>query len=220
MTQFPFPDRITARDELKRDITYERIPQADRIRIAQTAWDTGVKAAKDTLQAYDGEDIFQIAEKAGLKITYKQIDRVSAGLRFFSEYASKQDQITIYELSVEKFAEKNGLAHQEAVELVLAHEFFHYLEVKKLELTSEQYHIPRIRLFGRSFGKCSVLALSEIGAHGFARTYWETRYGKTWDAERGAYTPNAAAVISLEQGRKNAEKFYGFFAGSEKRRRL
>ena len=83
----------------------------------------------------------------------------------------------MYLISIRLFAKENCLTDEEAEELVLAHEYFHFLEEKCIGVVSMHYTIPRLSVGLFQFGKTGVVALSEIGAHGFARTYWDVRHG-------------------------------------------
>lgn len=174
MRAFPFPDRITSREELKRDILYHKIPQEYLEGIADRAWDTGVAAARDILCEHGiGKSIEVIAEACGLTIERVKKDNISGSVRYFSEYYSGRNKIYLYIDSVSKWADSNGMTFNEAVELILSHEFYHFLECTKLGLTSKQYTVPNIQIGSFKLGKSGIRALSEIGAHGFSRTFYE-----------------------------------------------
>src|SRR5690606_15199295 len=51
MKAFPFPDKISSRQELARDLLYRKIPAADREKIADQAWETGAKAARELIRS-------------------------------------------------------------------------------------------------------------------------------------------------------------------------
>lgn len=174
MKAFPFPDRIGSREELKRDILYHKIPAEDRLEICDRAWDTGAMAAQSLFSEYGGDiSIEKIAEASGLKIERKSRDNVAGKIRYFSEYYSGQNKIFLYRDSISKWAKANNLSYREAEELILSHEYFHFLECTKLGLTSKQYKVPTIKIGSLTLAKSGIRTLSEIGAHGFARTYYE-----------------------------------------------
>ena len=52
--------------------------------------------------------------------------------------------------------------------LILSHEFYHYLEATELGYTSRRYLVPMIILGKLRLGKTGVPALSEIAANAFA----------------------------------------------------
>lgn len=175
MRAFPFPDRIGSREELSRDLLYKKIPQEDRIKIADRAWDTGVIAAKELLQSNYGKSIEQIALDEELVVEHKEIDNVAGNVRYFSEYYSGLKKIILYDNSIKKWSKANSLTVKEANELILSHEIYHHLECIKLGLTSKQYSVPTIQIGRFKIGRSGVRALSEIAAHGFSRTFYEER---------------------------------------------
>ncbi len=63
------------------------------------------------------------------------------------------------------------MTRMEAENLILSHEYYHFLEWNKLGLTSRDYQVPMISIGPLRLGRTGIRALSEIGAHGFAHTY-------------------------------------------------
>ncbi|CUX26744.1 hypothetical protein [Clostridium sp. C105KSO13] len=170
--EFPFPDRVGSREELVRDIHYHKIPQEDISRIADRAWNTGVTAAEGILDKYPGRSIWEVIKQEGLHVIKVDEDNVIGGMRCFSEYYSGRKTITLYLKSVKMWAAENKLSLKYGEELILAHEFYHHLECSSMGLTSDQYMVPRLTVGRRRMGKSGIRALSEIGAHGFARTFY------------------------------------------------
>lgn len=170
----PFPGRELADKELTYDFCYGKIPESDRARIVEDAWQKGCDAARQIFSKENGStDFFAIAQKNGLSILKKDIDFVSGNNRYFSDYVSGRNEITLYLKSVELWAEENHLDLDTAQNLILSHEYFHFLEVTQLGLTSRSYQVPMIQIGKIKIGKTGIRALSEIGAHAFARTYFE-----------------------------------------------
>lgn len=168
MKSFPFPNRDLALEELKRDYVIAKIPKQDYEKIIEISWKQGLKAAaliKETFQA--PYDFIEIAEKNGLVIINQNIDRVIGNFRFFSEYITKQNKIFMYVKSIQQWSTINQLTYQQGYNLVLAHEFMHFLEYKKLGFTSKMYQVPIIKLNKLQFGKTGIRAMSEIAAHAF-----------------------------------------------------
>ena len=118
-------------------------------------------------------DFYSIARRNGLTLLEKDTDYVVGGRRYFSDYISGRKCVNIYAKSVGMWAKENGLEYQQAVNLILSHEYYHFLEVTQLGLTSRDYQVPALVLGPLKIGKTGIRALSEIGAHGFARTYYE-----------------------------------------------
>lgn len=169
---FPFPGRELAEKELSYDPCYEKIAPEDREKIVDKAWKKGEAAARQVFQEEDGSyDFFAICEKSGLKVQEKNIDYVVGKQRYFSDYISGKNLVHLYTKSVQLWAEQNHLELKEAENLILSHEYYHYLEMNRIGLTSREYQVPMVIIGNLKIGKTGIRALSEIGAHAFARTY-------------------------------------------------
>ena len=173
MKSFPFPDKIESREELTRDILFRKIQPEQKERISNEAWDIGVKAMQKLISEYPGKGIVEICQAKGLKIVHESKDSVAGNIRFFSEYYSGKKQIVLNDKSVKLWAQANKLKVRDAEELILSHEMFHHLECTELGLTSNIYKVPWIKIGNLEIGTCGIRALSEIGAHGFSRTYYD-----------------------------------------------
>lgn len=172
--RFPFPDRDLADKELSYDHCYGKIPEEDRAVIVEKAWQKGCDAANMVYQREAGSwDFYTIARNSGLSLIEKEIDYVVGNQRYFSDYISGQKRINLYAQSIRKWAEQNSLAYEQAVNLILSHEYYHYLEMNEIGLTSRDYQVPMLILGPVKLGKTGIRALSEIGAHAFARTYYQ-----------------------------------------------
>lgn len=171
---FPFPDKELALQELSYDPCFSKIKEEDKTWIVEKAWQKGADAARTVWEQYGGEtDFFRIAEKAGLNCRHVNKDYVVGSQRYFSDYISGQNEINFYTKSIALWAEQNHFTQEQAENLILSHEYFHVLEWNTLGLTSKLYQVPMARLGRLKFGKTGIRALSEIGAHAFARTYYE-----------------------------------------------
>lgn len=176
--RFPFPHKELAEQELALDPCGKRIPEQARQEVVNEAWNSGVMAAQNLYDAMEGEyNFFRICAHHGITVMHKDIDCVHGTQRYFSDYISQRSLVTLYDASCELWAQAHGFTLEEAQNLILSHEFFHVLEVIKLGLTSEHYHVPLMQIGPLHFGTTGVRALSEIGAHGFARTYYDLTQG-------------------------------------------
>ena len=168
----PFPGIELAEKELSYDYCYAKIKREDRERIVQMAWDRGTKAAEETFAKYNGEkDFFAIAAKSGLSCELVDKDYVMGNFRYFSDYLSGRRLIRLYSRSIALWAEQNQLDEPSARNLILSHEYYHFLECTSLGLTSRLYPVPIIAIGPLKIGRTGIRALSEIGAHAFAHTY-------------------------------------------------
>lgn len=207
MRVYPFPDKQASREELKRDLLYRKIPPQDLAPMADRAWETGAEAARRALQEHPGMSIYALAQAQGLTVDHRAVDKVSGKVRYFSEYYAGRKTIFLYDESIGKWAGANGLSQGAAEELILAHEFFHHLECTCLGPTSRQYTVPQLELGPVRLGKSGIRALSEIGAHGFAYTWYQQR-GKLPYGEKpeGAKLVNHAVNDTAFRGKNHAKK--------------
>jgi len=172
--RFPFPGRELADQELTYDPCYGKIPEADRPVIVEKAWQKGVAAAQMVFERENGSlDFHTIARKSGLKLTEVPKDYIVGKQRYFSDYISGQKQINLYSGSIQKWADQNELEYADAVNLILSHEYYHYLEMNEIGLASREYLVPMVTIGPLKLGKTGIRALSEVGAHAFARKYYE-----------------------------------------------
>lgn len=172
--RFPFPGRELADQELTYDPCYGKIPEENRAEIIEKAWQKGCRAAEMVFDREKGcADFMDIARRSGLQLMEKPTDYVVGKQRYFSDYVSGQKLITLYSGSIQKWAEQNELEYAQAVNLILSHEYFHYLEMNEIGLTSREYLVPMVILGPLKLGKTGIRALSEVGAHAFARKYYE-----------------------------------------------
>jgi hypothetical protein len=170
----PFPDKELAQKELTYDACYGKIEGKDKERIVEDAWQKGTSAARDIWRKYDGEaDFFKIAAESKLICERVDIDYIVGTQRYFSDYVSGQNKINFYIKSIALWAQQNHLAQDQAENLILSHEYFHFLEWNTLGLTSKIYQVPILQIGKLKLGKTGIRALSEIGAHAFARTYYD-----------------------------------------------
>ena len=168
----PFPGLDLAERELSYDYCYNKILPEDRNRIVKIAWERGEAAAKDVFAKYKGEaNFFDIAAESGLSWEMIDKDNVVGNLRFFSEYLSGKKCISLYSHSINIWAKENNMDEKTALNLILSHEYFHYLECTTLGLTSRLYLVPMLIIGPLKIGRTGIRALSEIGAHAFAHTY-------------------------------------------------
>ena len=172
MEMFPFPDRSACITELKLDRFFSRIPTQDHEKILNAAWQRGEQAAEDFFGS-GPVDIRQAMQAVGLQIEELDQDMVIGGTRYFAEIYVKAKKVNVYLTAVALWAQHNCLPLAQAEELLLAHEFFHYLEHTALPPARDVYQVPSLKLFGRTLLRSGLRCVSEIGAHSFANAYWK-----------------------------------------------
>lgn len=172
--RFPFPGRELADKELTYDPCYDKIPEADRAVIVEKAWQKGSRAAEMVFRREKGSfDFHTIARNSGLELVEIPKDYIVGKQRYFSDYISGRKRINVYSGSIRKWAEQNELEYADAVNLILSHEYYHYLEMNEIGLASRDYLVPMLTIGPVKIGKTGIRALSEVGAHAFARKYYE-----------------------------------------------
>ncbi|MFQ7002215.1 MAG: hypothetical protein ACLRRT_00040 [Ruthenibacterium lactatiformans] len=150
---------------------YAKILPQDRASIVERAAE-GEQAARDIFVNTAVKRIFQDRRTAAC-LRVCRYDYISGNQRYFSDYISGQSRIHLYLGAIRLWAQENGMTLETAQNVILSHEYFHFLEWTKLGLTSREYQVPMLELGPLKLGKTGVRALSEIGAHAFARTYYE-----------------------------------------------
>ncbi len=208
MKAFPFPDQHESLEELKRDILYDKIPASDIQKICTKAWYTGTAAAENILKKHGTKSIKDIISLSALELEWSSKDNIAGNVRYFSEYYSGRNKIIIYEKSVRLWAKENKFTEKEAIDLILAHEYYHFLECTGLGLTSKQYLVPILKLGNLVIFKSGIRALSEIGAHGFSRRFFELTAGLPKEKENGMRFMNYASNLIEFEGKNIADKIY------------
>lgn len=171
--RFPFPDREASKSILKADPCFGKIPADQVDAVFERAWATGQREAEVFLSQLEDTaslSMLSLLEKKNFRITVKDIDYVMGNIRYFCEYMSEENIVIIYRKSVELWAEKNQFSYEMACDLILAHEYFHYLEWHEIGRTSKQYLVPMVKIGKLTLGKTGISALSEIGANAFANS--------------------------------------------------
>lgn len=172
--RFPFPGRELADRELTYDPCYNKIPAEDRAAIVEKAWQKGCRAAETLFARENGSnDFIDIARNSGLRVLEVNKDYIVGKQRYFSDYISGQKLINLYTQSIQKWADQNDLEYDQAVNLILSHEYYHFLEVNEIGLASRDYLVPMLVIGPLKLGKTGIRALSEVGAHAFVRRYHE-----------------------------------------------
>ncbi|MFR8172485.1 MAG: hypothetical protein ACLU9Q_16880 [Marvinbryantia sp.] len=175
MKQYPFPDKENSMQILLTDYVRKKIPEEKITEIFDDAWAAGEKEAREFLALEGGEvrHMMGILKKNGIRIVCQDIDNVLGKNRYFCEYLSGKKLLTIYAGSVKLWCENNGFSYDEGLNIILCHEYFHYLEQNKIGMVSRRYQVPILKIGAWELGKTGIPALSEIGANAFAKTCWD-----------------------------------------------
>lgn len=191
-------DEVMGMCELSNDLLYQKIPQEDRRYYIEESLSIGREAAHKLLREPDFQGIEAWYQAAGIEIEYLNDSGKTCGVSFRAQSEFSADgeaKVFIYRGSIEElakhsdcalgapFSEIQGIDVEKALEIHLAHEYFHYLEYHSSAVNDEntmKYHdrglvseylkqVESMHLFHwkRTSG---ILRCSEIAAHAFAKT--------------------------------------------------
>lgn len=181
--QFPFPNREESHVVLEHDPCFSKIPSEEVEGVFERAWNTGVAEAETFLKEHQQLKLMDdVLTEEGFEIITEDVDFVIGTQRYFCEYMPKDKKIMVYKKSMELWAQQQELSYEEAKNVILAHEYFHYLENTKLGWVSRQYMVPMLIIGKRTFGQTGVPALSEVAANAFANRVYTERFQRR-DAE-------------------------------------
>ena len=174
-SKFPFPDKESSMDILRNDPCYGKIPQDQIEAVFEDAWSTGQEEAHKFVAEHcldSGFHMGRILEKLGFEIIRQDVDYVMGKIRYFCEYFPEKNQILVYTKGIRLWAESNAMEPEVSENIILAHEFFHYLEAKYLGWISKRCLVPMVKLGSFTLGKTGIAALSEVAANSFANEYY------------------------------------------------
>ncbi|HEY4537189.1 MAG TPA: hypothetical protein VIG45_01905 [Erysipelothrix sp.] len=122
---------VMALAELKQDNLYLKIPNTERKYYIDESIRIGTQVAESIQEKHNNKSIEMLCQLYQIRINIIENRQISKYLNLRAEYLHYNNQINIYQSSVEKmrqqFAQINiDLTHQEILEIHLAHEFFHY----------------------------------------------------------------------------------------------
>lgn len=175
MREFPLPDKESSRAILERDYSYAKIPHDVVMSVYEEAWQFGEEnAATFITQEITAEQwkVSDVLKRTGITIKVEPIDNVVKGQRYFCEFFPKQKELTLYKKSVLLWCEANSLSYEMGTEVILAHEYFHYLEWQNQNPASRLCTVSMFKIGKLKIGKTGIPALSEIAANAFSNTYY------------------------------------------------
>lgn len=171
---FPFPNRDDSRQILENDPCYGKIPQENTGKIFDEAWEFGRNQGLLFSKNNNADiDMVSFLRANGFSVIEHDVDYVSGNIRYFCEYVSEKNIVEIYRKSIILWSENNKMTYQDSLDIILAHEYFHYLEWHVLGRVSKHYLVPMLKLGRLCIGKTGISALSEIAANAFANTVYE-----------------------------------------------
>lgn len=173
MVSYMIKDEVLALCELSNDLLYHKIPEEKLLYYIREA----LKVGKDAAIPYKGADIHKLCKENRIEIEYIKESKKTYGVSFRAQTEMDKNhcKIWIFEGSIKELSEnsslllRKGISYEEALNIHLFHEFFHYLEYTKNAFVSDKLEpILRINLpFLKKEGR--LQRCSEIAAHSFAK---------------------------------------------------
>lgn len=175
MNEYPFPDKENSLSVFRSDYVFPKINKEKAEEIFEDAWNTGEEQARSFLEKNGGDEPLQmlkILENKGVRIIRQDIDNVLGRERYFCDFFPKKKELFIYTESVRLWCESNHVSYEKGLNLILCHEYFHYLEQTETGMISRRHQVPILKLGPIKLGKTGIPSLSEIAANAFAGVCW------------------------------------------------
>lgn len=172
-----FRDSALAVMELQRDLLFHRIPEGK----TKEYVDIALRAGREQAQRFSGRALGALCEERGIHVQISETTQGMAGLTFRAkiEYGEKGAVFTLFAPAVGNLMElvnpllqpEDRFTFQSACDMLVAHEFYHYLEFKELGDTADR--APKVdiaRLFGKP-RQARIMRCGEVAAHAFAKEF-------------------------------------------------
>lgn len=181
--------------ELKRDVVFNKIPSEMYDELINFGWQTGEDAAYEYSQKTGTSVPSKMTDKLNINVKNEDWQKGKSNVKVYSEYEDKPNLITLHPNVISEAIEKaksNGFNqiqnYDAAKEIFLGHEIFHYLECKKIGLTSKKRIVTTLKL-GPIKITSGIRALCEIAAHSFTKTlyYMNNGYSDLQNKESDKY---------------------------------
>jgi len=164
---------IMALCELSNDLLYHKIPADQLLFYAEESLRLGTEAARKLID----KSIEELYEEHKIKITCKEDGTAAFDMSYRGQIilAKEGCSVVIFESSIKALADHsrsdniNPLSYEEAKQIHLAHEFFHYLEFQSGQYVSQLLPpVTTLNFLGLK-RKARINRCSEIAAHAFAK---------------------------------------------------
>lgn len=139
------------------------------------ASECGIQLARSIRSKYAGKSAKECAEIEGAKVQVEDIKQ--DGLQTIFATFVEPDVITIFKDNADKTDElikAEGLAERlgnvDTADLLLAHELFHFLELRLPDIYTRQKHMTLFKIW-KFENKSRLMCLEEVGAMAFAKEF-------------------------------------------------
>lgn len=165
-------DRVLALCELSNDLLFHKIPP-QRL---EYYVNESLRAGRQTAALFAGKPIRELYQDNGIAIVYAGSGKQSYGviLRGQSVMSDEGCSVEVYQESIDALAshsgwEGGGISPQEALDIHLAHEFYHIWEYRNhRSIVEELDPVTRFQILG--FRRSAhIRRCEEVAAHAFAK---------------------------------------------------
>lgn len=165
-------DRILALCELSNDLLFHKIPQGRLPYYINASLSAGQSAA----QAFGGQDIRQLYQSRGIAVRYAGKGKQGYGIILRGQCVMAKDHcsVDVYQDSIRELAAHSGwagrrLTEEQALEIHLAHEFFHIWEYQEHRSIVDALEPVVSASFLGLKRKSHISRCGEVAAHAFAK---------------------------------------------------
>lgn len=176
-------DDILSLTILKEDVYYRKIPKDKIGYYIMESKKMGQEAAESILNNFPNNSIAEICKEKGVKILVGSEEHDFEIVKLRGKYDSYEKSIELYDLSIKKFEKailnaRVGLKldYEQIMDILLAHELYHYLEDEELGSTYDA--LEKVNIFkGRIIKKeYPIIKTSDIAAHIFCKELLSISY--------------------------------------------
>ncbi|MBL1229117.1 hypothetical protein IW492_07700 [Enterococcus sp. BWB1-3] len=162
-------DEFLAYLELKKSLFFRYIPKDAVLEYISGALDLGYKGALEI----ENNEIRELYTAHAIQIHYIETSaKIGSGMvRAEFEYDHRgRHKVFLYAAAIQELINTTGSTEKQVEDLLLAHEWFHFLESERGFAYEQLPPLEVPGLFGRK-RKVMIRQLSEIAAHAFVRGY-------------------------------------------------
>lgn len=193
-----FSDEFLAYLELKQDMLFHKIPADDIWNYLEKSLEIG----KSFVSKLKSKDIFELYAESDIRIKEEKHDGVFYKVQMRAQFESDRkgnNLVYLYEKSIAQLAEANNLGLTEMKRIILAHEYFHYLEEKSESHVYDQFApIESAKILGFS-QKAHIRRTSEIAANAFAKHFLNLKHLPSFYDYQYLLTKNQLSMQDIEE---------------------
>lgn len=170
-----FSDEFLAYLELKQDMLFHKIPEKDILFYIEHS----LKIGSERASKIGIRNIEQLYAESNIRIREETHDGVFFKVQIRAQFESDRKGnhlVYLYDQSIIQLAEANRLDLKEMKRIILAHEFFHYLESKEDTHVYDQFSPIESAKFLMFSQKVHIRRTSEIAANAFAKYLLNLKY--------------------------------------------